>query len=118
MPGFNGFTAESFLFFEELARNNQKVWFDSNRARYDEHVVGAFRGLLESLTPALQKLNPHLEIGGKTNGSFSRINRDIRFAKDKRPYKSNFYLYTYDSRHDRGHGGHLYVGLCAECVTV
>ncbi len=86
---FQGFTADSFLFFQELARNNQKAWFDANRARYDQHVVGAFRGLLESLTPALLKLNPHFEVGGKTNGSFSRINRDIRFSKDKSPYKSN-----------------------------
>ena len=115
---FQGFTAESLLFFEELARNNQKTWFDANRARYDQHVVGAFRGLLAALTPALLNLNPHFEVGGKTNGSFSRINRDIRFSKDKSPYKSNFYLYAYDGRHDRGHAGRLYVGLSADCLTV
>jgi len=97
---FMGFTADSFLFFEELAHNNQKAWFDSNRARYDQHVVGAFRGLLAALTPSLLKLNPHFEVGGKTNGSFSRINRDIRFSKDKSPYKSNYYLYVYDGRQD------------------
>ena len=114
---FTGFTAESFLFFEELALNNQKAWFDANRARYDQHVVGAFRGLLEAVTPGLLKLNPHFEVGGKTNHSFSRINRDIRFSKDKSPYKSNYYLYAYDDRHDRGHGGRLYVGLSADCVT-
>ena len=115
---FQGFTADSFLFFEELARNNQKAWFDANRARYDQHVVGAFRGLLEALTPALLNLNPHFEVGGKTNGSFSRINRDIRFSKDKSPYKSNYYLYVYDGRQDRGHAGRLYVGLSADCLTV
>jgi len=115
---FQGFTAESFSFFEELARNNHKAWFDANRARYDQHVVGAFRGLLEALTPFLTKLNPHFETGGKTNGNFSRINRDIRFSKDKSPYKPNFYLYVYDSRHDRGHAGRLYVGLSADCLTV
>ncbi len=115
---FSGFTAESFAFFQELGENNHKRWFDENRARYDQHVVGAFRGLLEALTPSLRKLNPHFETGGKTNGNFSRINRDIRFAKDKRPYKGNYYLYVYDGRHDRGHAGRLYVGLSADCVTV
>ncbi len=115
---FQGFPADSFLFFEELARNNNKAWFDENRARYDQNVVGAFRGLLATLTPALLKLNPHLEVGGKTNGSFSRINRDIRFSKDKSPYKPNYYLYVYDGRHDRGHTGQLYVGLSADCLTV
>ena len=118
MPAtFSGFTDESFRFFEELASHNQKAWFDANRGRYDQHVVGAFRGLLETLTPALLKLNPHFEVGGKTNGSFSRINRDIRFSKDKSPYKSNYYLYVYDRRKDRGHSGRLYVGLSADCVT-
>ncbi len=114
---FHGFTAESFLFFEELARNNQKAWFDANRARYDQHVIGTFRSLLETIKPALLEINPHFEVGGKTNGNFSRINRDIRFAKDKSPYKSNYYLYVYDNRHDRGHGGRLYVGLSADCLT-
>jgi uncharacterized protein (TIGR02453 family) len=115
---FQGFPADSFLFFEELARNNQKAWFDESRARYDQHVVGAFRGLLGALTPFLLKLNPNFETAGKTNGNFSRINRDIRFSKDKSPYKPNFYLYVYDGRHDRGHAGRLYVGLSADCLTV
>jgi len=114
---FQGFTADSFRFFAELAGHNHKAWFDANRARYDQHVVGAFRGLLEALTPGLLELNPQFEVGGKTNGNFSRINRDIRFSKDKSPYKSNFYLYAYDARQDRGLTGRLYVGLSADCVT-
>jgi hypothetical protein len=74
--------------------------------------------LLETLKPSLLRLNSHFETGGKTNGSFSRINRDIRFSKDKTPYKSNYYLYVYDDRHHRSHAGRLYVGLSGECVTV
>ncbi|HKS97373.1 MAG TPA: DUF2461 domain-containing protein [Terriglobia bacterium] len=115
--GFEGFGAESFGFFRELAQNNHKPWFDANRARYEQHVQGAFRSLLQELEPALLALNPHFETAGKTNGNFSRINRDIRFSKDKSPYKPNFYLYVFDGRHDRGYAGRLYVGLAAECVT-
>jgi uncharacterized protein (TIGR02453 family) len=115
---FPGFTAEAFAFFQELSQHNNKNWFDQNRARYETYVTGAFRGLLETLTPFLLTLNPQFEISGKTNGSFSRINRDIRFSKDKAPYHSNYYLYVYDRSRDRGHAGRLYVGLSAECVTV
>jgi uncharacterized protein (TIGR02453 family) len=115
---FCGFAADSFDFFQDLAENNNKMWFDENRPRYEQHVTGAFRGLLESLSPFLVRLDPHFETTGKTNGNFSRINRDIRFSKDKRPYKSNFYLYVYDGRRDRGDGGRLYVGLSGECLTV
>jgi len=114
---YSGFTAESFAFFRDLAQNNNKPWFDQNRPRYDQHVVGVFRGLLTSVTPSVLELNPDFETGGKTNGNFSRINRDIRFSKDKTPYKPNFYLEVYDGRRDRGHAGRLYVGLNAECVT-
>jgi uncharacterized protein (TIGR02453 family) len=115
---FLGFKAESFAFFQDLSQHNNKTWFDQNRTRYEEHVTGTFRGLLETLTPFLLELNPQFETSGKTNGNFSRINRDIRFSKDKSPYKPNYYLYVYDRRHDRGHAGRLYVGLSADCVTV
>jgi uncharacterized protein (DUF2461 family) len=81
-------------------------------------VTGSFRGLLVTLEPFLLKLNPQFETAGKTNGNLSRINRDIRFSKDKSPYKSNYYLYVFDSRHDRSQAGRLYVGLSADCVTV
>lgn len=43
------FTAETFRFFRELARNNHKPWMDANRERYQGHVVAPFRALLESL---------------------------------------------------------------------
>lgn len=115
---FQGFSVDSFVFFQELARNNNKMWFDENRERYDQQVVGAFRSLLKTLEPFLLELNPHFETGGKTKRNLSRINRDIRFSKDKSPYKSNFYLYIYDRRYDRGQTGRLYVGLSADCLTV
>ena len=104
---FLGFSPDSFQFFRELAQSNNKVWFEQNRARYDQYVVGAFRGLLVALETFLLKLNPQFEIGGKTNRNFSRINRDIRFSKDKSPYKPNYYLYVFDRRQDRAEAGRL-----------
>jgi len=115
---FLGFTRDSFDFFVDLAAHNNTGWFKDNRERYDRYVTGNFRGLLLTLEPFLLKLNPNFETAGKTNGNFSRINRDIRFSKDKSPYKSNYYLYVYDSRQDRSQAGRLYVGLAADCVTV
>ena len=115
---FSGFTPDSFTFFRELARNNNKPWFDANRARYEQHVTGTFRALLVALEPSLLKLNPNFETSGKTNRNFSRINRDIRFSKDKSPYKPNYYLYVFDRRRYRAADGRLYVGLSADCVTV
>jgi len=115
---FPGFTEDSFEFFKELGANNNTAWFKTNRQRYDRHIVEVFRGLLQTMEPFLLKLNPHFETAGKTNGNFSRINRDIRFSKDKTPYKSNFYLYVFDSRRNRGDAGRFYLGLTADCLTI
>lgn len=115
---FEGFKSECFEFFQELARNNNRLWFDGNRDRYETFVRETFRRLLAELEPSLVKLNPHFEVSGITNKNFSRINRDIRFSKDKRPYKPNYYLHIYDSRRDRAIDGRFYVGLSADCVTV
>lgn len=65
METFPGFTEDSFDFFHELAANNNTAWFKANRHRYDQHIVGVFRGLLQTLQPFLLKLNPHFETGGK-----------------------------------------------------
>lgn len=119
MPAkFSGFPADAFEFFRELTQNNSKEWFDHNRQRYEQNIVGTFRALLEVLTPFVLELNPDFEVVGKTNRNFSRINRDIRFRKDRSPYHTNFYLYFFDRRRDRMDAGRLYLGLSADGVSV
>jgi uncharacterized protein (TIGR02453 family) len=111
------FGRETFRFFRELGRNNSKVWMDANRDRYQSSVVQPFRRLLEELMPAALKLSAHFDVSGKTGPNFSRINRDIRFAKDKTPYKTQMYLkFSVPSPGGR-EGGQLYVGLSRDTVT-
>src|SRR5260370_39400721 len=73
-----GISAETFRFFRDLHRNNRKEWMDENRERYRTAVVQPMRGLLEELTPAVQKLYPGFDFSGRTGVNFSPINRDIR----------------------------------------
>jgi uncharacterized protein (TIGR02453 family) len=108
-------TAETFRFFRDLNRNNRKDWMDANRERYQEHVVGALRGLQEALAPSVQKLNGGFIMFGGTAVNFSRINRDIRFAKDKTPYNPRMYVRFPDTKD--AEGSQLYVGLTADGVT-
>ena len=116
---FPGFGPEQFSFFRQLARNNRKEWFDRNRERYQTHIVGAFGALLRELEPCALELNPDFETLGKTNRNFSRINRDIRFARDKSPYRAQYYLYLFVPTPQENHSStRLYVGLAAEAVTV
>lgn len=113
---FRGFHPEAFRFFRRLARNNHKPWFDRHRAIYEEHVAGALKGLFEELAPVLLDWYPDFEVSGRTGKNFSRINRDIRFARDKSPYRRNLYLY-FAPRRDPRLDTRLYVGLSAEGVT-
>jgi uncharacterized protein (TIGR02453 family) len=110
-------TAETFRFFRHLSRNNRKEWMDHNRDRYQSAVVQPLRGLLEELTPAMRKLNASFDMGGRTGANFSRINRDIRFAKDKTPYRTQMYLMFPIQRGKDRKPGELYIGVTEKVVT-
>jgi uncharacterized protein (TIGR02453 family) len=111
------FTRETFRFFKDLSRNNRKVWMDANRERYQSSVVHPFRRMLEELSPAALQLNPEFDASGRTGPNFSRINRDIRFAKDKTPYKIQMYLKFSVPAPGKRETGQLYVGVSADTVT-
>jgi len=112
------FGPETFRFFRELARNNRKPWMDRNRDRYREAVVAPMRELLDRLTPAVLRLDPGFDVSGRTGRNFSRINRDIRFARDKSPYRPQMYLKFAAPVGPEDGDCHLYVGVAAEVVTV
>ena len=87
MSPFSGFPADTLPFLSDLAENNQQDWFLANKTRYQAALVAPGKAFVEAMGPALQELDPDLNAVPKVNGSIFRINRDIRFAADKRPYK-------------------------------
>lgn len=75
-------------FLSQLAKNNDKSWFDENRKLYEE-ARKEYMGLIDEVILQLKKSDP--AIGDQTaKTSIFRINRDVRFSKDKSPYKTNF----------------------------
>jgi uncharacterized protein (TIGR02453 family) len=111
------FTPETFRFFRELARNNDKAWMDANRERYRAHVVEPLHALLDRLTPAVLRLDEGFQTSGRTGENFSRINRDIRFAADKSPYRAQMYLLFANPLGEDWQGAQLYAGISADAVT-
>jgi uncharacterized protein (TIGR02453 family) len=111
------FTRETFRFFKDLARHNRKEWMDANRERYQAALVQPFRRLLEETASAVLKLDARFDTSGRTGPNFSRINRDIRFAKDKTLYKSHMYLKFSVPPPIKRETGQLYVGLTVDTVT-
>jgi uncharacterized protein (TIGR02453 family) len=80
------FTRDYLDFFIELAPNNTKDWFDANRKRYENSVKKPFTSFVEHMIHHIEKHEPRLKDLDAAACIF-RINRDIRFAKDKSPYK-------------------------------
>ena len=111
------FTRETFQFFKDLGRHNHKEWMEANRDRYQAAIVQPFRCLLEKLAPTALELDSRFDTSGRTGANFSRINRDIRFAKDKTLYKTHMYLKFSVPPPVKRETGQLYVGLTVNTVT-
>ncbi len=84
------FTSDLFTFLRDLARNNDRAWFAANRDRYERHVKGPALRFVTDFAPELKKISPHFRADPRpVGGSLFRIHRDVRFSKDKSPYKTH-----------------------------
>jgi uncharacterized protein (TIGR02453 family) len=80
------FTPELFEFLRELKNNNNKEWFDPNKQRYLDDVRDPMLAFIAAIGPRLREVSPYLVADPKR--SMFRIYRDIRFSKNKDPYKT------------------------------
>jgi uncharacterized protein (TIGR02453 family) len=104
MNEFSGFPRDFFRFFRELAANNERPWFEANKARYRESVVAPMMAFIEAMAPRLEEISPHYRaIARPHGGSMFRIYRDTRFSKDKTPYKTHAGCHF---RHELGRDAH------------
>lgn len=104
MTEFPGFPRDFFNFFEELQRNNNREWFNDNKARYYESVVNPISEFIVCIAPRLKTISAHYVADPKPHGgSMFRIYRDTRFSKDKTPYKTHAGV---QFRHEAGKDAH------------
>jgi uncharacterized protein (TIGR02453 family) len=84
------FGPDLFGFLSDLKSHNDREWFQANKARYEQQVRDPFLRLIADLQPGFSEINPRIVVDpSPTRGSMMRIYRDIRFAADKTPYKTN-----------------------------
>ena len=103
-----GFSKETFAFLRDLDANNEKAWFEANRARYDAFWKEAALDFIADISQRMAALKPALRAEPKLNGSLRRINRDVRFSKDKSPYKARLHLVVWTGGHpNRSPGMHF-----------
>lgn len=79
------FTKDFLKFFKELEKNNDREWFKKHKKRYEEQVKKPFEKFVEVMIDKMQAVDPRIVITPKD--AIFRIYRDVRFSKDKSPYK-------------------------------
>ena len=88
--GLAAFDKSLFSFLGDLARNNDRDWFNGHKQQYEDRVVRPVMSFIDAFRPRLEKISPHFVAAtGKSGGSMMRIYRDVRFSKNKAPYKTN-----------------------------
>ncbi len=84
---FDGFPAETLKFLRALQKNNTKAWFEANRASYEAGIKVPAKAFGAAMAAELERLT-HIEHSTK----MFRINRDLRFSKDKTPYNAHLHV--------------------------
>ena len=91
-------------FLKELAANNRRDWFEQHKDRYEAEVREPALAFIRAFAPRLERISPYFVASDKkVGGSLMRIHRDVRFSKDKSPYKTNVGI---QFRHESGKDVH------------
>lgn len=86
-PPFEGFPRAGVEFLRQLKRNNNRPWFEKHKDKFETQVKFPMQSLIASLQPYFESFGPEFDVNPKR--SLFRIYRDIRFSKDKTPYKTH-----------------------------
>lgn len=105
MP-FTGFSPHALKFLRDLKKNNDRAWFAPRKELYERECLGPLRALTVDLALALRKAKIPIDADPSRVGF--RIYRDVRFSRDKSPYKTNLGTYL-PYRGIRGAPGGLYL---------
>jgi uncharacterized protein (TIGR02453 family) len=106
------FSPELFTFLRDLARNNDREWFTANKDRYVAEVQEPALAFIEDVGMRLPEISRHFVADPRPNGgSMFRIYRDVRFAKDKSPYKTNIGIQFRHTRSKDVHAPGFYLNL-------
>lgn len=85
----NNFPFEAIKFLSKLKNNNNKEWFESHREEFISSVLEPAQEFVVVLGELLRTIVPEIISIPKIDKSIFRLHRDVRFGKDKSPYKTN-----------------------------
>jgi len=98
------FGEDTFSFLSRLGENNNRDWFNEHKSEYELQVREPALAFIRAMQPELARFAPHfVAVDKKVGGSLMRIYRDVRFGKNKAPYKTNIGI---QFRHEVGKDVH------------
>lgn len=102
MP-FTGFSKDTTAYLRELSKHNDKNWFEANRERLDAAWLEPAKDFVVVVGQRVKKFAPTIQCEPRVGGSLMRMHRDVRFSKDKSPYKTHFDAWFWDGE-EKGWG--------------
>ena len=111
---FPGCPEETVRFFLDLRFHNETSWFHAHREAYETYVRKPFSEFIEAMTPTVMRIADDMET--RPNKCLARINRDIRFTRDKSPYRDHMWMLFHRSGEEREHAVMYWFELSPEVV--
>jgi uncharacterized protein (TIGR02453 family) len=106
------FTSALFKFLRDLKKNNNREWFQANKARYEADVRDPMLRFIADFAGPLRTISRHFTADPRpVGGSLFRIYRDTRFSRDKSPYKTAAAAHFRHETHGEVHGPGFYFHL-------
>lgn len=87
---FNGFSGNTIDYFIQLRANNNREWFHEHHDAYLKYVREPLKALVSEMGLMMLSIDPQFDI--ESRRTISNINRDLRFTRDKTPYRSNMWI--------------------------
>ena len=106
---FTGFSKTGMRFLVDLAKHNDRAWFQPRKHIYETELLEPLQAFVADTSEALRKAK--IPIGAVPTGSTFRIYRDIRFSRDKSPYKTNLGAYLSPSGGEHSAPGGIYIHI-------
>lgn len=96
---FDGFPDATFAFLKGLEADNTRDWMTAHRAEYERDVLAPSLDFIAALGGRLAAFDPPYAAEPRVDGSFRRLNRDVRFAADKTPYAARLHFVFWTGAH-------------------
>ncbi len=105
------FTRDTVKYFARLEKNNNREWFDAHRDELEQNVMEPARVFVTVMGDTLRDIAPDIQAIPAVDKSIFRLHRDVRFSKNKTPYKTNLGIFLWEGPAKKMECSGFYIGI-------